>query len=355
MAPLSSAFELRIRSRARWRGGTGATATGLDGFWNVLYQAEARIGSPGGPVRLSLGRFLPAEMMAIGYLDGAQLDLRLGRAQHLGFIGGFVPTADRLSFSSATTRVGGYWAFGAEGPVSGALGAAADWAAGAHRRTQLAAQGSWRPSTGVSLSMYADADVPAAWDTLSSGIRLTSLYANLTVPLPLGMRAGLGVESHEAARLWEFFATDTLPLPGRIMGANASLGRTFGTVAVDLTGGYQQRQGDPQGTWRGSLSVFAGRFSLLATGQHGDLADYGAAMARFFIPQRSLPFSFSLGGLVSMMRTPGGGVTTWRYSVRPEITRSFVGGLFLAMGCEVATFAGATTTDAHAGISYYFR
>ena len=354
-APLSRAFEVRIRSRARWRSGTGATTTGLDGFWNVLYQAEARIGSPGGAFQLSLGRFIPSEMMAIGYLDGAKIDVRLGGSQHVGLIGGFVPTADKLGFSSATSRFGGYWAFGGDGPVSGAFGAAADWSQGAHRRTQLAAQGTWRPGSGLSFSVYADADVPAAWDTLSSGTRLTTLYANLYTPLPLGFRGGIGVESHEAARLWEFAAVDTFPLPGRLQGATASLGHGIGRASVDLTAGYLQRQGDPSGTWRGTLSVFAGPLAIMATAQHGDLADYGSMLARIWVAQRSLPVSLSLSGLVSMTRTPGGGVTSWRYSLRPELTRSFPGGVFLSLGCEVATFAGTTTTDAHAGLSYYFR
>lgn len=354
-APLSRSVEVRIRSRARWRSGPGATTTGLDGFWNVLYQAEARIGAPSGPFQLSLGRFIPSEMMAIGYLDGAKLDVRLGGSQHVGLIGGFVPTADKLGFSSATSRVGGYWAFGGAGPVSGALGAAADWSQGAHRRTQLAAQGTWRPGSRLSFSVYADADVPAAWDTLSSGIRLTTLYANLYAPLPLGFHGGIGVESHEAARLWEFAAVDTFPLPGRLQGATVSLGRGIGRASVDVTAGYLQRQGDPSGTWRGTLSVFAGPLAIMATGQHGDLADFGSFLTRIWVPQRSLPVSLSLTGLVSMTRTPGGGVTSWRYSVRPELTRSLPGGVFFSLGCEVAAFAGTTTTDAHAGLSYYFR
>jgi hypothetical protein len=352
-APLGGAGELRLRTRSRWR--DGATDAGLDGLSHLFYQAELRLAPRGAPWGLTVGRLFPTDLMVLGFLDGAQFDVRLGAGHRVGLLGGFVPDAADLGFSSATARVAGWWAFGESGRLTGALGGAADWADGAHRRTQLAAQTQWRPGDRTTLSLYANADVPAAWDSSSSGITISTLSVSLHAPLPAGFRGGIALESHQAARLWDRLASDSLPLPGRLDGVTLSLGRELGGVGLDASVGALRRSGDPNPTYRGTLFVHWRGISVTATGVRGDLADYTSLLARFVLPRRALPVLVSISGLASVTTTPAGGASPRRVAVRPEVSRMLAGGLFLSAGGEFGRQAGRATTSAHAGVSYHFR
>ena len=91
------------------------------------------------------------------------------------------------------------------------------------------------------------------------------------------------------------------------------------------------------------------------TGQHGDLFDYGNVTARLFFAQRALPLSASLGGSASATRTANGQMTLWRYSLRPEISRTIGRGLLITFGGDIGRYAGRSSTWLHAGASYRFR
>jgi len=354
-APLARGFELRTRASGRWRGGAAGTTTGLAGFSSIVYQLEARLTPPGGRWSASVGRFVPQTALGLGYTDGASLDLRFAPGQHIGLIAGFVPLVDHLRFSSATRRGAVYWAFGEGGSLSGALAATAEWEGGARRKTVVSGQTFWRPSGGLSLSLYGDVDLGAPWRP-DSGATVSSLYANLRVALPFGLRAGLGVESHQAVRLWETFtAGDTTSPSGRLNGLALSLGGNVARLALDVSASYLKRATDATPTWRGTLSVSRGGFFLMAAGQHGDLFDYGSVTARILLPSRGLPVNASLGVSTSMTKSAGGGLTLWRYSFQPELSRRLGGGLFVSAGGDIGSYAGRTATYLHAGLSYRFR
>jgi len=353
-APLSSGVELRTRLSGRWRSGAAGGSTGLDGFHAIPYELQLRFGVPGGGWSASIGRFVPMEAVGLGYLDGARLELRLG-AQRVGIVGGFVPSVADLSVSSATKRGGIYWAFGGSGVFAGSLSAAADWSAGARRRTLVASQTYWQILGRLSLSASAEVDVGSPSMTVH-GLQLTNGYASLRMDLPLGFRGSVGVESHQAILLWEsVMAGDTTPPAGRLNGINASLGHDLFGFRVDLSGGALKGANDVAPSYRGTLSVSRGALFLLASGQHGDLFDYGALVARIILPYRALPFNASLGATANFTRTAGGAVTQWRYSLQPEISRSVGSGLFASLGGDIGTFAGQTSAFLHAGVSYRFR
>jgi hypothetical protein len=354
-APLSGGVELRTRLSGRWRSGTAGHSTGLDGFHATPYELQLRLGVPGGGWSASVGRFVPAEAAGLGYLDGARLELRLGERQRIGIVGGFVPSVADLSVSTVTKRGGIYWAFGGGGALVGSLSAAADWSAGVRRRTLVASQAYWRIVGRLSLSASAEVDFGSPSMTVH-GLRLTNGHANLRMDLPLGFRGSVGVESHQAILLWEsVMAGDTTPPAGRLDGVNASLGRNLFGFRADLSGGALKGANDAAPSYRGTLSVSRGALFLLASGQHGDLFDYGSLVARIILPYRALPFNASLGATASFTRTAGGAVTRWRYSLQPEISRSVGGGLFASLGGDVGTFAGYTSAFLHAGVSYRFR
>ena len=63
--------------------------------------------------------FLSTGAMGLGYLDGARVDVRVARAHRLALAGGFVPSAERLRFSTDVTRLGASWGFGAGGALEG--------------------------------------------------------------------------------------------------------------------------------------------------------------------------------------------------------------------------------------------
>jgi hypothetical protein len=354
-APLSRSVALRTRISGRWRSGAAGRSTGLDGFHATPYELQLRLGVPGGGWSASVGRFVPTEAAGLGYLDGARLELRLGERQRVGIVGGFVPSVADLSVSTVTKRGGIYWAFGGGGALVGSLSAAADWSAGARRRTLVASQAYWRIVGRLSLFTSAEVDIGSPSMTVH-GLRLTNGYANLRMDLPLGFRGSVGVESHQAIMLWEsVLAGDTMPPAGRLDGVNASLGRDLFGFRADLSGGALKGANDAAPSYRVTLSVSRGALFLMASGQHGDLFDYGSLVARIILPYRALPFSASLGATASFTRTAGGAVTQWRYSLQPEISRSVGGGLFASLGGDVGTFAGYTSAFLHAGVSYRFR
>jgi hypothetical protein len=354
-APLSRGIRLRTRASARWRGGAAARTTGLDGLVAIPYELQLRLGTPEAAVNASVGRFVPLEAVGLGYVDGARLELRLAPEQRVGVIAGFVPGVAELRFSTRVKRGGVYWAFGGAGPLAGSLSAAADWSEGARRRTLLASQAYWRLSARASLSFSTEVDVGTPAGTVH-GTRLTNGYATLRTGLPFGFRGSVGVESHQAVTLWEsVLAGDTLPPPGRLNGVSASLGHDLLGLRVDLSGGALKGQNDVSPTYRGTLSVGRGGFLLFATGQHGDLFDYGSAVVRWSLPYRALPFNASLGASVGMTRTIGGAVTQWRFGLQPELSWAVPGGLFVSLGGDVGTFAGRSSVFLHAGVSYHFR
>jgi len=355
VAPLASALQLRVRTTSRWRSGASATTTGLEGVTALLYLLQLRIAPPEGRWSASLGRFAPDAAPGLGYLDGAQLEVRPAPSQRLGVVAGFVPRVEQLRPSTTTTRAAAYWAFAAGDVFDGAVAAAADWADGAHRRTELSARSFWRPTPGLSLSLYGAADLAVAWRPADKA-QITTVYAAARARLPLGFRASLGVESHRAVRIWDTsVALDTTPLPGRLNGLTASLGHDVGGVALEAAGGYLKRTGDPSATLRATFSAARGPFFMMGTGQHGDLFDYGNVTARLFFAQRALPFSASLGGSASATRTANGQMTLWRYSLRPEISRTIGRGLLITFGGDVGRYAGRSSTWLHAGASYRFR
>jgi len=219
----------------------------------------------------------------------------------------------------------------------------------------MASQANWRPARSLSLSAYAEVDVGAPWQTFG-GLQLTTAYLNLRTDLPFGFRGSLGTESHQAIQLWENVAAgDTAAPPGRLNGLNASLGRNVLGFRLDFSGGVLERASDATPTVRGMLSVARGSLFLTASGQHGDLFDYGALVAHLLLPYRSLPFSASLGGSVSFTRSTGGALTQWRYSLQPELSRGLGSGFFATLGGEFGSYGGRSSTFLHAGFSYRFR
>jgi len=354
-APLTSGIELRTRVSGRFRRGAAGRTTGLDGWHAIPYELQLRFGIPGGGWSASIGRFVPTEAAGLGYLDGARLELRLGGQQRVGIVGGFVPSVTDLSVSTTTKRGGVYWAFGGSGALVGSVSAAADWSQGARRRTLVASQTYWRLFGHLWLSASTEVDIGSPSMTVH-GVQLTNGYANLRMDLPLGFRGSVGVESHQAILLWEsVMAGDTSPPAGRLNGVNASLGHDLFGFRVDVSGGALKGATDAVPSYRGTMSISRGVLFLMASGQHGELFDYGALAARIMMPYRALPFNASLGATATFTRTAGGALTQWRYSLQPEISRSIGGGLFASLGGDIGTFAGLTSTFLHAGVSYRFR
>ncbi len=354
-APLTSAVTLHVRSTSRYRAGASRDLVGTPALTTIPYQAELRIASAAGAWSLSLGRFVPTGAMGLGYLDGARLDVRVAAAHRLGFVGGLVPKAERLRFSTDTKRVGAYWAFGGSDAFEGTLSAAADWSQGARRRTEVAAQSYWRVTPSVRAHLWTEVDLPVP-DGPFTGARLSTFVAGLNADLPAGFRGGVGVQSHQAVPLWDPDAPpDTLPLPGRLTGGTVSLGHDVGRMRLDVTGGALKREGDASPTLRGMLTASLGAVYATASVMHGDLMDYRSLFVRFRVPATALPFSFSIGGSASASSTPGGGTTFWRYSVRPELSWYAGRGLFASAGGDIGTYAGHTTTWLHAGVTYRFH
>jgi hypothetical protein len=351
-APIAPWFTLSTRSTTRWRGGSAAaTVSGLNGGSTILYQMEARIAPPGSGWNASLGRFLPTDAMGLGYLDGARLEVKPSQMQSIGLIAGFAPDVFTMHPSAAVRRAGAYWAV-SDPALTASLGGAAEWQDGARRRSWLSAQSYWSPGSSLSLSFQSDLDYGAGWQSFR-GFRITNLSAGIRAALPYGFRGSLNVDTHQALQLWSLVvAGDTMPLPGRLTGVTASLGRDLLGSAMDISASYLKRATDPSATYRGTFTVFSRHLMLVATGQHGDLFNYGSLLVRLPVPTGSLPFTAALSLTGSATSTQGGALTLWRYAVRPELSYRLGGGLFASLSADLGRYAGQTSTYLRAGVSY---
>ncbi len=349
-APLASWLTVNTRTTSRWRNGSTTVSVPSGNNQTLVYQAEARIEPPGSWWNLSLGRFVPADAIGLGFIDGARLEVRPGASQRLGVVGGFAPDVFTLEPSSAVRRLGAYW--GVTTPtLSGSLGGAAEWQSGERRRTWLSAQTFWAPSSGLSFSLLTDLDYGSGWQSFR-GFQVTDLSAGLRASLPYGFRGGLMAETHQALQLWALAQMgDTLPLPGRLVGFTASLGRDVLGSSVDVSGSYLKRATDPTPTVRGNLTLFNRHFMVVAMAQHGDLFDYGSLLVRVPV-LAAARWTGALGFTASATVTPQGAQTLWRYAVRPELSWRLGGGLFLSTSADIGRYAGRTSTFIRGGVSY---
>lgn len=349
-APLASWLTVTTRSTSRWRSSSTSLAVPGGNSQTTVYQAEARIEPPGGWWNLSLGRFVPADAPGLGFIDGARVEVRPDASQRLGVVGGYAPDVFTLAPSSAVRRLGGYWALTTPA-LSGSLGGAAEWEAGARRRTWFSAQSYWAPSSGFSFSLLTDVDYGSGWQSFR-GLQVTDLSASLRAPLPFGFHGGLSFESHAALQLWNLVQMgDTLPLPGRLSGFTGSIGRDVLGSSVEVSASYLRRTSDPNATLRGTFTVFSRRFMVVAMGQHGDLFNYGSLLVRvpLFATAR---WTSALGFAASATVLPSGSQTLWRYGIRPELSWRLGGGFYLSTSADIGRYAGQTSTFIRGGVSY---
>jgi hypothetical protein len=350
-APVAPWLTLATRSTSRWRNASTSVAVPAGNSQTMVYQLEARIAPPDSRWNFSLGRFVPADAAGLGFIDGARVEVEPGASQRLGVVAGYAPDVFTLHPSSSVSRAGAYWAVTTPA-LSGSLGGAAEWQGGARRRTWITAQSFWAPSSGMSFSFLTDLDYGSGWQSFR-GLQVTDLSAGLRTSLPFGFRAGLGVETHQALQLWALVQMgDTLPVPGRLVGFTGSLGRDVLGSSVDVSASYLKRSTDPSATLRGTFTIFNRHFMVVATGQHGDLFNYGSLLVRLPVPLASMRLMAALGFAASATVTPSGAQTLWRYGVRPEMSYRLGGGLFLSGSADIGRYAGQTSTFVRVGVSY---
>jgi hypothetical protein len=149
----------------------------------------------GGFVRA--GRFLPQELPATGYIDGAQGETPIGEHFRLGAIAGLKPTRDDLDFSIDEPTAVGYATFAAGDArnlyYSGTLGVLGSLYKGKLDRVALLVDQRATLSPRLSLFSTTEVDVYAgSAETSSSDVRLThqDLYVVSPVTRFLTLRAG---------------------------------------------------------------------------------------------------------------------------------------------------------------------
>jgi len=350
--PLAPWLSFSTRSTTRYRNGTGGLAGfGLTGSSTILYELKARVAPPGGWWNFQIGRFVPADIPSLGFVDGASLEVQPGRGQRIGFLAGYAPDVYTMDPSTQVAQAGAYWGFSGD-HLSGALSGATQWQWSEVRRTWFSAQTFWAPTTGTSLSLMADVDHGAGWEDFR-GFRLTNLSVGLRANLPLGFRGGVTYETHASLLLFSMLlAGDTFPLPGRLTGVTAFLGHDLLGSSVEASAGYLKRVTDPSPTYRGTLTIFNRHFMLAAMGQHGDLFDFGSVVARVPITFGASPLTAALSASSNVMRTPGGAQTLWRYGVSPEMGLRLGAGFYASLSADIGQYAGLTSTYLRAGVSY---
>ena len=145
---------------------------------------------------LRIGRFLPLELPAIGYLDGAQLEFHRDGPWRAGIAGGLKPDRQNLDFSAKEPTLAAYLGLetGTRGKAyysgtAGLLGAFYDGQA-----DRLAALLDQRIDFGPRLNIYSTAEFDfGVADTTNSTAQLTrlDLTASLRIHKYVTLRAGL--------------------------------------------------------------------------------------------------------------------------------------------------------------------
>ena len=146
---------------------------------------------------LRLGRFLPHELPAIGYVDGAQGEILRGEHLRLGAVAGLKPSRTDLQASSDEPLAAGYATFEAgsrdRGYYSGTVGVLGSLYDGETNRLALLLD--QRGGIGSNLTVYStavvDFDVGAA--ETRNGARLTrlDLYGTAKITSAITLRGGL--------------------------------------------------------------------------------------------------------------------------------------------------------------------
>ena len=350
--PVASWLSFSTRSTTRYRNGSGGLAGfGLTGSSTILYELKARVAPAGGWWNFQIGRFVPTDIPSLGFVDGASLEVQPGRGERIGFLAGYAPDVYTMDPSTQVAQAGAYWGFSGQ-TLSGALSGATQWQWSQIRRTWFSAQTFWAPTTGASFSLLADVDHGAGWESFR-GFRLTNLSVGLHANLPLGFRGGVTYETHASLLLFSMLlAGDTFPLPGRLTGVTATLGRDLLGSAVEVSAGYLKRVTDVNPTYRGTFTIFNRHFMFAAMGQHGDLFDFGSAVARVPFLFGASPFTAALSVSSNVTRTPGGAQTLWRYGLSPELGLRLGGGFYASLNADIGQYAGLTSSYLRAGVSY---
>jgi hypothetical protein len=349
--PVASWLTFSTRSTTQFRSSSTSLAVPGGNNRTMLYQAEARIAPPGSWWNLSLGRFVPADAIGLGFIDGGRIEVQPSASQRIGLVAGYAPDVFTLAPSTAVRRAGAYWAVTTPA-LSGSLGGAAEWQDGARRRTWVSAQSFWNPSGGLSFYVLTDLDYGSGWQSFR-GLQVTDLSAGVRASLPAGFRGGLSVETNQALRLWALAQTgDTLPMPGRLVAFTGSLGHDLLGAAVDLSASVLKRATDPNGTVQGTLTVFSRHLMLVGMGEHSDLFDYGSLLLRVPIPLASTRLTTALAFAASATKLPSASQPLWRYGVRPEISWRLGGGLYFSTSADIGRYAGQTSIFFQGGVSY---
>ncbi len=228
---------------------------------DVFRLAFSRRFDAGGMVRA--GRFLPQELPAIGYIDGAQGETVLSEHFRLGAVAGLKPTRRDLDPSTDEPTAAGYATFEAGRPrelhYTGTAGVLGSLFRG--KLDRLALLFDQRADLGPRFSLYssteADADIGGA--ETRSGLRLTreDVYAVSPVTSFLTLRAGadhyeipdtraereaLAIEDDRLLDrgYWRYWAGSTLYLPWRI--------------ELDGEAAYIESASDDGLHWRGGIA-----------------------------------------------------------------------------------------------------
>jgi len=150
---------------------------------------------------LRLGRFLPPELPAVGFLDGAQAETELGKHVRVGAMGGLKPRRVDLAPSAAEPTGVAYGTVEAgtrsEWYYSGTLGVLGSIYKGKYDRLALLMD--QRADLGPKLSLYstAELDLDAGSFETRSGARLTHVDAFAVSPITSFLTLRAGVDHYE--------------------------------------------------------------------------------------------------------------------------------------------------------------
>lgn len=343
---------LAVRTRGRYDIRSRAYATGgPETEWkNRLWVLSLTYQSPGSPLSLSVGRFLPHGLGNLGYIDGGMLAVRLSEPLKAGVLVGRRPEWAYNEPRLSLMKYGGFLAFrsGLYGPlyIDQVVGAAAEVHAGTTSRSFMVWNGSIRHRGVVGFNQSIEMDLNRGWRRERAGksLTLSNLYLQAWTRPSRALRLSLQYDNRQNYWTVEYASVADSLFDDRVrQGLRGRIDlKPLDRTSLSASLGYRKATGDADPTINYSTSLH--RSGLLGVGssirlslagfngiyEHG--TNYGV---RVYLPSwRAVRAFVAVGGYAYSVDDQGDSRRSTSYELGSNL--DLPGGLYLGGSTEAS-------------------
>lgn len=280
-------YTLRIRTRSRYNVRSRAYSDRVPKTeWrNRLYELSLNYEPGYSRFLYRVGRLVSNELTGVGYLDGIQLQSRIGGGVAAGVLAGTQPDWRNSAFQTTIQKYAGYVSLeagerGGQHFEATAAGVG-EYNSGTVSREFMYVQTRFNAGRKLYLYQSAEMDINRDWrkEKSGSGTSLTSWLVTGRYQVTDALAVGLSFDNrqnywtYEIRSLADSLFDDALRLGLR---GNVSL-RLPGQFSLYGNTGYRKRDGDPDPTWSYAGGMRKGNFLRRGLAVGGNLAGFSSA------------------------------------------------------------------------------